>query len=76
MLTGIDHINIVVLDLEACREFFVGLGFTVEHEDTLEGETISRVVGLDQVRGRYIKLALPGAETRIELMRYDHPPSE
>ena len=76
MFKGIDHINIVVSDLEKVKEFFVSCGFTVEHEGNLEGGWISDIVGLKDVRARYSKLALPGLATKLELVTYISPSSE
>lgn len=74
MLQAIDHINIVVEDLEKAKEFFLELGFLLEHEDELKGEWISRVVGLPNVSARYAKLVLPNDNCRLELVSYFSPP--
>ncbi len=73
MLTSIDHINIVVEDLEKAKNFFTTIGFTLEHEDDLEGEWISKIVRLPKVRARYAKLVLPGDTCRLELVTYYSP---
>ena len=75
MLKSIDHINLVVSDLEQAKEFFTALGFSVEHEGELEGEWISDIVGLKNVQAKYSKLALPGSPTKLELIVYASPPS-
>ncbi|MFQ5688543.1 MAG: VOC family protein, partial [Candidatus Scalindua sp.] len=41
MLNKINHINIVVSDLDKAKSFFVQLGFTVGDESELSGEWIS-----------------------------------
>ena len=69
----IDHINIVVNDLNKVKEFFLSLGFAQEDESTLEGDWISETVGLEDVVARYVKLTLPGDHVSIELLQFDHP---
>jgi catechol 2,3-dioxygenase-like lactoylglutathione lyase family enzyme len=70
----IDHINIVVKDLDEVKDFFLSLGFAQEDESTLEGDWISETVGLDDVVARYVKLTLPGDRVSVELLQFDHPP--
>ena len=45
-----EHIGVVVDDLDAAVAFFAELGMQLEGEATLEGEWVDRVVGLDDVR--------------------------
>jgi catechol 2,3-dioxygenase-like lactoylglutathione lyase family enzyme len=75
MLSSIDHINVVVRDLEAAADFFTGLGFEIEDRASLSGEWISAIVGLKNVQAEYIKLALNHSGARLELIRYDAPES-
>ncbi|RZW26328.1 MAG: VOC family protein [Desulfobulbaceae bacterium] len=70
----IDHINIVVKDLDEVKDFFLSLGFTQEDESRLEGDWISETVGLKDVAARYVKLTLPGDRVSVELLQFDHPP--
>jgi catechol 2,3-dioxygenase-like lactoylglutathione lyase family enzyme len=50
MFKKIDHINIVVSDLEAAKEFFLDLGFTVVKREMLEGEWLDKVVNLPSAK--------------------------
>lgn len=73
-MTKIDHINISVSDLASATRFFVELlGFVVLYKGDLQGEWIDRVVGLKQVSARFVQLAIPSAETKLELIQYFHP---
>ncbi|RYG64034.1 hypothetical protein EON80_20010 [bacterium] len=70
----IDHINIVVADLERSASFYeqlVGLqrGFCA----TLEGVWIETVTGLKKVSASCLFLDNPSGGTRLELLRYDSP---
>jgi catechol 2,3-dioxygenase-like lactoylglutathione lyase family enzyme len=72
----IDHINVVVRDLEAAKSFFVDLGFIVLTEGRLEGEWIDKIVNLPNVSADYIALALPNTQTNLELIKYYSPEGE
>src|SRR5258708_6099777 len=72
----IDHINIVVSDLEAAKDFFLSLGFTVVERRILQGEWINKVVNLPDVKAEYIALTIPGTQTNIELLKYYTPEGE
>ncbi len=76
MLKKINHINVVVSDLDEAKSFFIQLGFAVGDESELSGEWISSIVGLPNVSARYVTLKLPGTETNLELIEYVNPPSE
>ncbi len=71
----LDHINIVVRDLESAVRFFRHVGFEVDDEADLTGEWISDVVGLNDVDARYARLTSPNSSVQIELIAYRHPPS-
>ena len=76
MIERLDHINIVVSDLEKARDFFLLFGFRECSFSELSGEWISSLVGLEDVRARYVALTLPGSNTNIELIEYTSPKSE
>ena len=42
-----DHVSVVVADLEAAKAFFLELGMELEGEAPLEGLTVDRLNGLD-----------------------------
>lgn len=73
MLKRIDHINIVVRDLNRAKDFFIALGFKVRDQSDLSGEWISSIVGLPGVQASYVALELPGAECALELIEYSNP---
>jgi catechol 2,3-dioxygenase-like lactoylglutathione lyase family enzyme len=73
MLTQIDHVNLVVADLEAMIGFYtMVLGLRLTKRATISGEWIAAVVGLTDVNADVAYLDLP-AGPRIELIRYNHP---
>ncbi len=75
LLKKIDHINIVVEDFEKVKQFFISFGFIIEDRSKLQGEWISKTVGLKDVDAEYVKLTLPGDTTSLELIQFKNPPS-
>ena len=75
MIKGLDHINIVVSDLESARRFFEAFGMVAVDSSELSGPWISSIVRLPEVSSRYVRMDLPGTDTKVELIAYDHPPS-
>ena len=74
MICGIDHLNIVVADMERALAFYVGvLGFTKTKEAHLAGEWIEQIVGLRGVKAHAVFIVPPGGEPRIELLQYHTP---
>jgi catechol 2,3-dioxygenase-like lactoylglutathione lyase family enzyme len=73
ILKKIDHINIVVQDLEAAKNFFLNLGFIVLRQGILEGEWIDKMVNLPQVKAEHITLTIPQTQTNLELIKYYTP---
>jgi catechol 2,3-dioxygenase-like lactoylglutathione lyase family enzyme len=76
MLKKIDHINIVVTNLDEAKQFFSILGFEELHSAELKGEWVSKIVGLPDAHATYTMLALPQTETKLELIQYKSPPSK
>jgi len=77
MIRAIDHLNIVVADLERSVAFYTQtLGFTLTREAVLEGKWIDQIVGLQGVRARVAFVEPAGGEMRIELLCYDAPRGE
>lgn len=74
MIQAIDHINIVVSNLERSVRFYTGiLGFTETKRARLEGDWIGAVVGLKHVIADVAYIVAPAGEPRIELLCYQHP---
>ncbi len=76
MFKKINHVNIVVSDLNETTAFFIQLGFEEGDKSDLSGEWISSIVGLPDVNASYVTLSLPGTETNLELIEYTSPLSE
>src|SRR5205085_4189000 len=68
-----DNVLIVVDDLEAAKAFFVELGMELEGETTVEGPSVDRLVGLQNVRATLAMMRTPDGHGRIELDKFHTP---
>ena len=68
-----DHVGIVVDDLEAATAFFVELGMELEGKAPVEGRRVDRVVGLDDVRVDIAMMRTPDGHGRVELTKFHTP---
>ncbi|MGO4294429.1 VOC family protein [Chitinophaga sp. RAB17] len=72
-LLRMDNVLIVVDDLEAVKAFFLDLGFELEGETIVEGPSVDRLVGLQNVRATLSFMRTPDGHGRIELDKYHTP---
>jgi catechol 2,3-dioxygenase-like lactoylglutathione lyase family enzyme len=68
-----DHVSVVVDDLEAATAFFAELGMELEGEATIEGPWVDRVNGLDDVRVEIAMMRTPDGHGRLELTKFLTP---
>ena len=68
-----EHVGIVVDDLEAATAFFVALGLELQGEGQVEGGWVDRVVGLEGVRVEYAMVETPDGHGRLELVKFHSP---
>jgi catechol 2,3-dioxygenase-like lactoylglutathione lyase family enzyme len=68
-----DHVSVVVDDLEAAMAFFVELGMELEGEARVEGRWVDRVAGLDDVRVDIAMMRTPDGHGRLELTKFHTP---
>ena len=71
-LKRMDNVLIVVDDLEAAKAFFIELGLTLEGEQTVEGPSVGRLIGLENVRATLAMLRTPDGQG-IELDKFHTP---
>lgn len=69
----LEHIGVVVDDLEGAKAFFVALGLEVEGEASVEGRLVDRINGLEGVRADVVILRTPDDSSKLELARYRSP---
>jgi catechol 2,3-dioxygenase-like lactoylglutathione lyase family enzyme len=72
----IDHVNIVVRDLDRMVGFYRhALGLKETKRVTITGAWVAATVGLPEVHADVVYLDFPSGP-RIELIRYNRPPGE
>ncbi len=73
MIERMDHVSVVVDDLEAAKAFFVVLGMELEGEAPIEGPSVDRLNGLEGVRVDIAMMRTPDGHGRLELTKFHHP---
>jgi catechol 2,3-dioxygenase-like lactoylglutathione lyase family enzyme len=71
-----DHVGVVVDDLEAAVDFFVELGLERIGGGSVEGEWVDRIVGLEGVRSEFAFVQTPDGHGRLELIQFHTPPAQ
>lgn len=72
-LLRMDNVGVVVDDLARAIAFFVELGLELEGETTVEGSSVDRLVGLDDVRTDIALMRTPDGHGRVELTKFQRP---
>lgn len=68
-----DHVGVVVDDLERAIAFFAELGMELEGQMPIEGRWVDRVAGLDGVRVDIAMMRTPDGHGRLELTKFHAP---
>jgi len=68
-----DHVSVVVDDLEAAVAFFTMLGMTVEGEARVQGPWVDRINALEGVQVDIVIMRTPDGHGRLELTRFHNP---
>jgi catechol 2,3-dioxygenase-like lactoylglutathione lyase family enzyme len=69
----LDHISVVVDDLEAAIAFFTTLGMEVEGKAPIEGPWVDRVNGIENIKVDIVMMRTPDEQGRLELTKFHHP---
>ena len=69
----LDHVGVVVDDLDAVAAFFLALGFEREGGALVEGEAVDKINGLDGVRAELVMVRTPDGSGKLELVKYHTP---
>lgn len=72
-ILSLDHVGVVVDDLDAVAAFFIDLGFEREGESMVEGESVDKINGLDGVRAEVVMVRAPDGSGKLELVKYHSP---
>ena len=68
-----DHVSVVVDDLEAAKAFFAELGMELEGEAPIEGPAVDRINALDGIRVDIAMMRTPDGHGRLELTKFHSP---
>jgi catechol 2,3-dioxygenase-like lactoylglutathione lyase family enzyme len=68
-----DHVSVVVRDLEAAIAFFADLGMELEGRAPIEGPSVDRLNALDGVRVDIAMMRTPDGSGRLELTKFHTP---
>ncbi|MCE4980244.1 hypothetical protein KJC18_05540 [Mammaliicoccus sciuri] len=67
-LNKMDHVGIIIEDLESVKEFFSTLGLELIGEQNINGEWIGNIYGVDALEASIAMMKVPHDETAIELI--------
>jgi catechol 2,3-dioxygenase-like lactoylglutathione lyase family enzyme len=73
---SLDHVGVIVDDLEAAVGFFTDIGLERGGTGTVEGDWVDSVVGLEGVRSELVFMRTPDGDTRLELVKFHSPSHE
>jgi len=71
VIARIDHLNIVVSDLEQAVAFFRLLGFREGLGATLDAAFLEALTGIAGASGRFVTVRHPASNVAIELLQFD-----
>jgi catechol 2,3-dioxygenase-like lactoylglutathione lyase family enzyme len=70
-----DHVGVIVDDLEAAIEFFVALGLEAGDTGSVKGELVDRIIGLEGAHSELAFMKTPDGHSQLELVRFHSPPA-
>ncbi|HEY9243494.1 MAG TPA: VOC family protein [Streptosporangiaceae bacterium] len=70
---SLDHVGVVVDDLEAATKFFLDLGLEQEGVASVQGEWVDNVVGLKDVQEELVMVRTPDGSGMLELTKFHAP---
>jgi catechol 2,3-dioxygenase-like lactoylglutathione lyase family enzyme len=68
-----DHVSVVVEDLEDAITFFTTLGLSVEGQAPIEGAWVDRINGINNVRVDIVMMRTPDGHGKLELTKFRNP---
>lgn len=69
----LDHVSVVVDDLEVAIAFFEALGMTLEGRAPIQGRWADQVNGIEGIRVDIAMMRTPDSHGRLELTRFRNP---
>lgn len=68
-----DHVSVVVEDLEAAIAFFTELGLREEGKTSVEGPWVDRINNIEGVQVDIVMMITPDGHGRLELTKFRNP---
>jgi catechol 2,3-dioxygenase-like lactoylglutathione lyase family enzyme len=68
-----DHVSVVVTDLEGAIAFFVELGLELEARADVSGPWVDRINAIDGVQVEIAMMRTADGHNKLELTRFEHP---
>ena len=69
----LDHITVVVEDLEAAIAFFTELGMSMVGKGKVEGPWVDRINGLEGIKADIVMMKTPDGHGQLELTKFHNP---
>src|SRR6476659_4783958 len=69
----LDHVSVVVDDLESAVAFFTALGMTIVGEAPVEAPWVDRVNAIENVQVNIVMMQTPDGHGRLELTKFRNP---
>jgi catechol 2,3-dioxygenase-like lactoylglutathione lyase family enzyme len=69
----LDHISVVVEELDTAIEFFTALGMSIEGRTPVEGPWVDRINAIEGVRVEIVMMCTPDGHGKLELTKFRHP---
>jgi len=73
MIKRMDHVSIIVEDMQASIEFFTELGMVIEGSMPVEGPWVDQLNGLEGVKVDITMMKTPDGHSRVELTKFHSP---
>ena len=69
----LDHVSVVVEDLDAAVAFFSALGMTVAGEAPISGAWVDRINGIKGIKVDIVMMRAPDGQGQLELTKFHRP---
>ena len=69
----LDHVSVVVDDLEPAIAVFTALGMSIEGQAPIEGAWVDRINGIDGIQVDIVMMRTPDGNGRLELTKFRNP---
>jgi catechol 2,3-dioxygenase-like lactoylglutathione lyase family enzyme len=69
----LDHVSVVIEDLDDAVAFFTALGMTIEGRAPIEGPWVDRINGIENIQVDVVMMRTPDGHGRLELTKFRNP---